>query len=195
MVSRRSLTRFATHIATQEAYQAICTPYYRGMHGILIIFDVANMASFSNVKNWLQEIDRHASNDVVKLLVGNGCDKPDRTVNKETAQEFADAMGMTYVETSAKNGDGVEDAFMLVARAVKSQIDAEAPRTNIFTPVLPRAPLAERLFSKDVCHCYPSLLINPLTAVQKLKELEKQKAKRKEERMNGFDEPFDSRDS
>lgn len=37
-------------------------------------FSVAPQESFNNVKQWLQEIDRYASENVNKLLVGNKCD-------------------------------------------------------------------------------------------------------------------------
>lgn len=38
------------------------------------IFVVIVQESYNNVKQWLQEIDRYASENVNKLLVGNKCD-------------------------------------------------------------------------------------------------------------------------
>lgn len=61
-----------------------------------MVYDVSDMETFHNVKQWLQEIERYACENVNKLLVGN---KADMTVKKvvdfTTAKEFADSLG-TY---------------------------------------------------------------------------------------------------
>lgn len=44
-------------------------PYYH--NGVLVVI---GQESYNNVKQWLQEIDRYASENVNKLLVGNKCD-------------------------------------------------------------------------------------------------------------------------
>lgn len=48
---------------------------------------MTDQESFNNVKQWLNEIDRYASDNVNKLLVGNKCDlTAQKVVSTETAQ-------------------------------------------------------------------------------------------------------------
>uniref|UniRef100_A0A2K5LLV9 RAB1A, member RAS onco family n=1 Tax=Cercocebus atys TaxID=9531 RepID=A0A2K5LLV9_CERAT len=79
--------------------------------------------SFNNVKQWLQEIDRYASENVNKLLVGNKCDlTTKKVVDYTTAKEFADSLGIPFLETSAKNATNVEQSFMTMAAEIKKRM-------------------------------------------------------------------------
>ena len=78
------------------------------------------------MKTWLHEIDRYASENVNKLLVGNKSDKPGRQVETDQAKEFADSVNIPFLETSAKNATNVEDAFMTMAGEIKKRM-ASAP--------------------------------------------------------------------
>jgi len=116
--------------AGQERFRTITSSYYRGAHGIIVVYDVTDQVSFGNVKQWLQEIDRYACESVNKLLVGNKCDlTTKKVVDYNTAKEFADGLGITMLETSAKNATNVEESFMAMAKDIKqrmSNIPAES---------------------------------------------------------------------
>lgn len=100
--------------AGQERFRTITSSYYRGAHAMMIVYDVSDLESFNNVKNWLLECDRYASDNVIKILVGNKCDTTKRVVSYETGKEFAETLGIQFLETSAKTGINVEKAFMTI---------------------------------------------------------------------------------
>lgn len=108
--------------AGQERFRTITSSYYRGAHGIIVVYDTTDLESFNNVKQWLHEIDRYASDNVNKLLVGNKSDLTNkRAVSFDQAKEFADSLGIEFIETSAKNATNVEKAFLMMASQIKSR--------------------------------------------------------------------------
>lgn len=76
--------------AGQERFRTITSSYYRGAHGICVVYDVTDMDSFNNVKQWLQEIDRYATEGVNKLLVGNKSDMADKKVVEYTVAKVGE---------------------------------------------------------------------------------------------------------
>jgi len=108
--------------AGQERFRTITSSYYRGAHGIIVVYDVTDQVSFNNVKQWMQEIQRYACDSVCRLLVGNKCDLVEKKmVDTNTAKEYAESMGVPFLETSAKNATNVEQAFMTMASEIKKQ--------------------------------------------------------------------------
>jgi Ras-related protein Rab-8A len=106
--------------------------------GILLVYDVTDESSFNNVRNWMRNIEAHASDGVNKLLVGNkaDCDSGDgaggaggggsrRAVPFSRGQALADEFGIPFVETSAKDGSHVADAFLTIARDVMARLGRE----------------------------------------------------------------------
>lgn len=108
--------------AGQERFRTITSSYYRGAHGICVVYDVTDKDSFDNVKQWMQEIEKYATEGVNKLLVGNKSDLDDKQVEYSTAKEFADSLGIPFLETSAKNASNVEQAFLTMARQIKERM-------------------------------------------------------------------------
>jgi len=85
---------------------------------------VTNPESFNNVQKWLAEIERYASENVHKLLVGNKSDLvSEKKVNREDACEFADQLNLNFIEASAKDSTNVEEAFIKLARTIKEKQD------------------------------------------------------------------------
>uniref|UniRef100_A0A5K3FPM5 Ras-related protein Rab-1A n=1 Tax=Mesocestoides corti TaxID=53468 RepID=A0A5K3FPM5_MESCO len=102
--------------AGQERFRTMTVAYYRGAHGIIVVYDITSEESFQNVETWLEEIKRYARPDVTKIVVGNKSDLTDqRVVSYEQGKQFAANLGLQFLETSAKDSSNVEQAFFSMA--------------------------------------------------------------------------------
>ena len=99
----------------QERFQYVRPLYYKGAMGCIILFDLTNRASFEHIPKWIEEVEKEAGK-IPMLLVGNKLDlKDQRQVPREEAEQMADELGMKYIESSAKTGNGVRDVFGALA--------------------------------------------------------------------------------
>jgi len=122
--------------AGQERFRTITSSYYRGAHGIIVAYDCTDQESFNNVKQWLEEIERYACENVNKLLVGNKCDlTTKKVVDHTTAMEYAKQLGIPFLETSAKNATNVEQAFMTMAAEIKNRVGPPSSATETASKV------------------------------------------------------------
>lgn len=91
--------------------------------GILLVFDVTDERSFNNIRNWIKNTEQYATEGVNKILIGNKCDIHEkRVVTFDQAQSLANEYNLPYVETSAKSGLRVDDAFLNLARDIKKRL-------------------------------------------------------------------------
>ena len=103
--------------AGQERFRNVVSTYFRGSNGILLIYDITNKESFKNLESWLIEIEKSASENVLKILIGNKCDlESERGITKEEGQAFANRNGMQFIETSAKMDTNVSEAFLTLGK-------------------------------------------------------------------------------
>ncbi|XP_066357893.1 ras-related protein RABA2a-like [Miscanthus floridulus] len=101
--------------AGQERYRAITSAYYRGALGAVLVYDVSKPTTFENISRWLKELRDHADSNIRIMLVGNKTDlRHLRAVATDDAQSFAEAEGLSYIETSALEATNVEEAFQLI---------------------------------------------------------------------------------
>jgi Ras-related protein Rab-11A len=125
--------------AGQERYRAITSAYYRGAVGALLVYDISKHVTFENVERWLKELRDHAEPNIVVMLVGNKSDlRHRRAVPTEDAMLFAENNNLAFIETSALDATGVEEAF----RQILSEIYRLMSRKNIYadgapSPALP----------------------------------------------------------
>lgn len=109
--------------AGQERFKTITSSYYRGAHGVILVYDITDRQSFKDLENWLLETEKHASEDIVKILVGNKSDlESSRVVTYAEGKTYASNNGMEFIETSAKGNVNIEEAFFTIARKIKEKV-------------------------------------------------------------------------
>ena len=126
--------------AGQERFRNVVATYFRGSNGILLIYDITNRESFKNLESWLIEIEKNASENVLKILIGNKNDlESDRVISSEEGQNFANRNGMQFIETSAKLDTNVSEAFhtlgklMLEFNSNKKPLEQKKPENKTLT--------------------------------------------------------------
>merc|ERR1711908_137923 len=117
--------------AGQERFRTITQAYYRGAMGILLVYDVTDEKSWSNIRGWMRNIEQHANTEVVKVLLGNKCDMTNKSaVSTEDGEALAAEYGIEFFETSAKEKINVDQAFTRMAKLIKDKRKDETPATN-----------------------------------------------------------------
>jgi len=145
--------------AGQERFRTVTSSYYRGAHGIMLAFDLTSKESFEDLQEWLAEVERYTVGGLVKLLVGTKSDLADkrcapapsprsyvaphrlsltlvhrasvcRAVTEEEAKAYAKKLGVSYVETSAKDGKNVQEAFDTLLTQIVEKVPEAGRGTN-----------------------------------------------------------------
>ncbi|MHA1238067.1 MAG: Rab family GTPase [Candidatus Odinarchaeia archaeon] len=99
-------------IAGQDRFKAFRNIFYNGASGALIVFDITRKSTFDNLKSWLDELKQFCKSEVALVLIGNKADLSElREVEGKNAVSLAEKLNAPYIETSAKTGDEVDNAF------------------------------------------------------------------------------------
>ncbi|XP_066591190.1 ras-related protein Rab-18-B-like isoform X2 [Prorops nasuta] len=98
--------------AGQERFRTLTPSYYRDGQGAILMYDVTDRNTFFKLEAWLNELNTYCNKtDIVKMVVGNKIDLPNREVSTEQGLEFARRHQTLYIESSAKTADGVKCCF------------------------------------------------------------------------------------
>ena len=98
--------------AGQEKFRSLIPMYTRDANIILLVYDISNRDSFSNLSQWLKDLTNVNLDEVILCLVANKKDLSEqRLVNKEEGEKFAEEHDFIFQEISAKTGEGFSDLF------------------------------------------------------------------------------------
>ena len=117
--------------AGQDRFRAITKNYYKSANGVLLIYDISNLQTYENVKNWISQIREEANPNVIIYLVGNKIDLPKekRVVNIEDGEKIAEEFEIKFKEASAKSGTNVNEIFEELVEQIDEKFSKlEAPK-------------------------------------------------------------------
>lgn len=112
--------------AGQERYRALTPMYYRGAKAAIVVYDVTNKTSFDHAKQWIGDLRKEASPNIVVCLVGNKIDLENREVSRSEGEEYSSQENIMFLESSAKTGFQIDAIF--------HEILAHFPTDEIETP-------------------------------------------------------------
>ena len=111
--------------------------YFRGVQGILLMYDVTDRRSFESIPDWIGQIRQHADAHVDMIVVGNKCDVLDeKVVSTEEGQNLAAEFGIPFWECSAKTDINVDQYIHELVEAVKDRLVADGVAEPTSNPEL-----------------------------------------------------------
>jgi small GTP-binding protein len=104
-------------LAGQERFDFIRESYYRGSKGALLVFDTTRKSTFMELEKWIAETENALGQRIPIILLANKVDLSNkRVITTEMGEAFSEEHGLVgYLETSALNGQNVEEAFQMLA--------------------------------------------------------------------------------
>jgi len=112
--------------AGQEKFRSITRSYYRGAAGCLLVYDITRRETFEHLPTWLDDCRKYSNQHITIMLIGNKCDSENkRQVSKEEGEEFARKNNLTFLETSAKTSENVEQAFLDSANKIYNTTETQ----------------------------------------------------------------------
>ena len=113
--------------AGQERFKALTASFFRNADGVVLAYDVTNSESFDNLKFWINSIKTNLFEKnifIPIIIIGNKIDLEDmRDISKDIANKFAKENNFKYFETSAKTGEGVDEAFRDLVNQILANSD------------------------------------------------------------------------
>ena len=110
--------------AGQDKYRTIAKNYFKGSHGILLLYDITKQSSYDNIREWIHDIKEEVSEKAIIFLIGNKIDMTDkRKISKEKGEELAEEYKIPFFEASAKTGENVDEVFKALYKKISEVYD------------------------------------------------------------------------
>lgn len=107
--------------AGQERFRTLSNSYYRGAHGVILVYDISNRDSFLSMGRWFEEVQNNSMPGTITYLVGSKLDKAgSRKVSAEEGEALATIHGAKFCEVSSKTRENVRKPFVEIVDTIVS---------------------------------------------------------------------------
>lgn len=105
--------------------RSITRSYYRNSVGAMLVYDITKRKSFEHLEDWLEESRIHIlPHRAVYMVIGHKADMDnERAVTRKEGHQFAERYGLRFMETSAKTGQNIEEAFLVITKDIYSLLE------------------------------------------------------------------------
>jgi small GTP-binding protein len=124
-IEGKDITLMIWDIAAQEGFSRMRDDYYQGARAAFMVYDVTRPWTFDDIIFWLDDLKKTVRKRIPTLLVGNKIDLPP-VVQANSGHKLADDVGADFIETSAKTGQNIEEAFERIVRKLLEASSAKA---------------------------------------------------------------------
>ena len=105
-------------IGGQDKFRVLRESYLQGAFGALVLYDITNQFSYNHINDWIADAEKFCGK-IPLVLLGNKKDLDDkRTVTMEDGEKLAKEIGAQFLESSAKTGENVDEAFNLLVQKI-----------------------------------------------------------------------------
>ncbi|KAL5242980.1 hypothetical protein ACI65C_010390 [Semiaphis heraclei] len=134
-----------------EKYLSLTQSYYRGAHGVFIVYDITDLNSILNLDGWIKDVDNLSDPNAVKILIGNKCDnKTNREISIKEGQKIAEQYSTLFLEVSSKTNVNIDQLLYTMISKVH-ELELGAKQTTDMIKLNNSEDLCED--KKDGCWC------------------------------------------
>ena len=118
MIEGREVRLEVWDTSGQERYRTVTKSYFDRAMGVVLVYDCTDERSFSDIRNWVKQLENHAREDIARILVSNKTDLAERKIDADTGKALAEELNMDFIEASAKLNVNVDKAFNTIAQQI-----------------------------------------------------------------------------
>jgi small GTP-binding protein len=108
-------------IGGQDRFKNLRRNFYMGTHGAVVVFDLTRAQTYLKMKEWVSDMNQLLEEKVPLVILGNKLDlisEIGEVINRNEPKDYVTKIGSIYIETSAKSGDNVQNAFVELTRMI-----------------------------------------------------------------------------